>query len=181
MPAWKLWVMMALAVVGGGLLVWRSLVDGLWIGMTGRPWIFLGCLGLYLFGPCLFSFVVGRSENPWHSVLRWWPCAAVLVKGTAAAVLARALVRRGLLTRAALAKILGAWMAAVVGLFLVLYALYPSDPDWEYGLRAWVQLLDALVPTDLGPAGQVAVVAVLLVPLARLAAAPLALDWNRHR
>jgi hypothetical protein len=38
-----------------------------------------------------------------------------------------------------------------------------------------------LLPTILFPRHVLALVAILAVPLTRLAAAPLAVDWNRHR
>ena len=44
-----------------------------------------------------------------------------------------------------------------------------------------VALLAWLVPEGVLPLYGLALTAVLTVPLARLAAAPLALAWNRHR
>ena len=44
-----------------------------------------------------------------------------------------------------------------------------------YGVLSWL-FLSPHIPRSL-----FAVAAILLVPLARLSASPLALDWNRHR
>jgi hypothetical protein len=79
------------------------------------------------------------------------------VKLIAAGCVLRAARRRGLLSRRAMATTLGAWSAGVGCLLL---------------LTCW------LLPLGVRP---LAVSAVLLVPLVRLAAAPLALAWNRHR
>jgi hypothetical protein len=61
---------------------------------------------------------------------------------------------RALVTAAA------AWLVAVLALYGVLVWL----ADWPYVARYFL-----------------AMVAILAIPLARLAAAPLALAWNRHR
>jgi hypothetical protein len=84
----------------------------------------------------------------------------VLLKLTAAAVVLRALVRRGLLEARTLAKLLGLWLLLVGGLFALAYLVIPAGA----------------VPAVLLACG-----VVLSLPLARVAAAPLALAWNRHR
>jgi hypothetical protein len=182
LPAWKVWVVVPLYLGGSYLLIWRSLVDGLWIGLSGRQWIFLGCLALYLLSPCLSATLFPRTDDhPLQAMLRWWACAAVLLKLLAAAGFAYALARRGLAPPAALMKGFAIWGLVVAGLFLVMFALFPEDNEHEPGLRMWVYMIRSLTPPALPLAAQLGLVAVLLVPLARLTAAPLALEWNRHR
>ena len=92
--------------------------------------------------------------------LPWVAGGAVVLKFLLAAWALRALCRRGELKPGAVAKLLGVWGLVAVGLF---------------GLLLW------LVPSGLVPAYGLALGVVLFVPLARLAVAPLALAWNRHR
>jgi len=53
--------------------------------------------------------------------------------------------------------------------------------SWDAAVIALYALLAWLLPTLLFRTYFLALVAMLAVPLARVAAAPLALDWNRHR
>jgi hypothetical protein len=153
-------------VVAPGLLTWRLLVDNLWIGLTGRAWIARGSLlvgGLALTALALlaarFMSDPALAHQVWE-VLPWWAGVAALVKLLAAAWAGRALLRRGLIERRALLRLLGVWAVTALGLF---------------GLARGTVLFDD-VPLSLLASG-----AVLIVPLVRLAAAPLALAWNRHR
>jgi len=88
--------------------------------------------------------------------------AAVLVcfKLSAAVWIAMRLQEKRLLTDRTLVTAAICWDVAVFAL---------------YGLLVWI------VPTILIDNHVLALVAILEVPLARLAAAPLALTWNRHR
>jgi hypothetical protein len=52
---------------------------------------------------------------------------------------------------------------------------------WDAAVLALYALLKWLLPELLVRSYFLALVAILAVPLARLSAAPLALDWNRHR
>ena len=45
----------------------------------------------------------------------------------------------------------------------------------------FAQLIQPLLPVEGVPIAWIACGAILAVPLVRLAAAPLALEWNRHR
>ncbi len=154
------------AAVAPVLLTWRLFVDGLWIGLTGRAWLVRGtfiAFGLGLTGAALLAADLTSdhelADRVWEA-LPWWAGAAAAVKLLSAAGLGSALLRRGLLEPRALAKWLAVWAAAAVALF---------------GLARGSVLFDD-VPVSLLVSG-----AVLGVPLVRLAAAPLALAWNRHR
>jgi hypothetical protein len=145
---------------------WKQLVQSLYIGMSGREWavkasVFLALSFLALVLPLghwvLRSRVVMAAL--WKA-LPWIAAVLVCVKLTAAAWIAMRLQASRLFTGRAL--VLGAvcWDVAVFAL---------------YGLLMWI------VPTLLVRPYFLALVAILAVPLTRLAAAPLALAWNRHR
>jgi hypothetical protein len=155
-----------LVIVAAPLLTWRLLVDNLWIGLTGRAWIVRGSFvvcGLGITAVALFAARPMEDRELAHRLwdaLPWWAGAAALVKLLAAAWVSRVLVRRGLVEPRALGRLLAVWLLAAVGLF---------------GLARGSVLFDE-VPVSLLVSG-----AVLALPLVRLAAAPLALAWNRHR
>src|SRR5205085_787849 len=94
------------------------------------------------------------------AALPWVAGGAVGLKVLLAGVAIRSLVRRGELEAGATVRLLGAWCLAAVGLFALLSWLVPPGLVTGYGLALGV---------------------VLSLPLARLACAPLALAWNRHR
>jgi acetyl esterase/lipase len=91
----------------------------------------------------------------------WILAGLVGLKMSAAAWIATRLHRSRLLSDRTL--VIGAlsWLAVVLAL---------------YGLLVWLVSTPPLIPRYVP-----ALVAILAIPLARLSAAPLALDWNRHR
>jgi hypothetical protein len=105
---------------------------------------------------------------PWF--VAWLVGAAVTVKALAAVWALRLLVRQRLME-----PIRVTWMGAVW--VLLVLALV--------GLLFWVARMGFLASLPLPPAllapGYLVAVAVLFVPLTRLALGPVALAWNRHR
>jgi hypothetical protein len=145
---------------------WKQLVQSLYIGMSGREWLVKGSVFATL---AVLSVALPAAHwlvgNRVAMAVLWntfpWIAAVVIGAKLAAAVwIAGRLHDRGLVRRRTL--ILGAlgWDALILAL---------------YALLAWI------VPTLLFRMYFLALVAMLAVPLVRLAAAPLALDWNRHR
>jgi hypothetical protein len=155
----------ALVLTGPCLLTWVQLVKGLWLGLLGRVrilvagWILV--LGFWT-TLCLAAQWLQRHAE-YHAALRgllpWLAGAAVLLKLLLAGWLARAARRRGLVAAPTLLGWLSGWSLAALGLFAV---------------------LALLVPAALAPRPYLALGVVLFLPLARLAAAPLALHANRH-
>jgi hypothetical protein len=152
--------------VGAFLFTWRALVANLWIGLTGRTWM----VPLHVF---LMTLIVLRGLVEWAvwnadtqrrqqvlDALPWVAGTLVGLKLVLAGWALRVLNRRGQLPAAALVRLLGTWLLVAGSLFGFLVWLFPSDAVPAYGLALGV---------------------VLFVPLARMAAAPLALAWNRHR
>jgi hypothetical protein len=155
------------SILGGLILgTWLMLVQGLFVGLTGREWLIKtsGLVWLVFFmalGPII--------ELTWDSstALRWlwdnWmilPAILVVVKVTAGIVIARRLSRRGLIGDRLLVAGAAGWAAIVFAL---------------YGVFVW------WADTPILPRFIFLLTAILAVPLVRVAAAPLALDWNRHR
>ena len=158
----------AAAVVLGGLIVstWLMLVQGMYLGLTGREWLVktTGLVWLVIFmaiGPAFQAIANNRDAwvwlwDNWRTVLG----ILAVVKITAAIVVARRLFRSGLFTDRALVAGAAGWTATV----FVLYGIFVWWADTPI-LPRFVYLLAAI----------------LAVPLVRVSAAPLALGWNRHR
>ncbi len=145
---------------------WKQLVQGLYIGLSGRAWLVkasvFGTLSLVTLLVPLVPWVARNRDviaGLWNA-LPW--ILAVLAGGkiSAAAWIALRLHDRRL----------------VSGRTLVLGAL-----SWDLAVLALYGLLRWLLPALLFRGYLLALVAILAVPLARLSAAPLALSWNRHR
>ena len=164
-PSSSLTVALA-AIVLPILLTWKGLVESLWLGLTGREWIGNLAAGIIatLIGCGAFWAVVLIIQPGLRAYLLslapWLIGALLALKALAAAGVIVALARARMATWTALALMLGAWTLVVTGVSLsILYLLPP-------GIFATSQVLAAIA---------------LLVPFARLAGAPLSLDWNRHR
>jgi hypothetical protein len=148
------------------LLTWKGLVESLWLGLTGREWIGHVAAGVFatLIG-CGALFAVWLIIQPGLrayllSVAPWFIGALLVIKALAAAGVLVALARARMVTWNTGVLMIGAWTLVVAGVSLSVLYLIPS------GIIATSQLLAAVA---------------LLIPFARLAGAPLALEWNRHR
>jgi len=161
---------LAVALLGlSGLLVstWKQLVQGLFIGLTGRAWVIRTSVLLRLSSLVVLGFVVdwGLRKNR-LLVLLWddWPwilAALVSFKMSAAAWIVPRLHRSGVVSDRALVTGAAFWLAAVLAI---------------HGVLVWVFCTPEFLPRALA-----GLVAILGVPLVRVSAAPLALAWNRHR
>lgn len=160
-------IVIALLGVSGLLAsTWKQLVQNLCIGLTGRAWVikasvFLSLSVLTLLGPIAQWIDDNRDVRAWlWDAFLFLPAVGVGCKMAAAAFAATRLWEGRLLGDRALITGAAGWMAAVLAL---------------YGVLVW------LVATPFIPRYLLALVAILAIPLVRLAAAPLALQWNRHR
>jgi hypothetical protein len=144
---------------------WKRLVQGLYIGLTGREWLIKGNVFLTLSvlcaaGPVIY-WIGERVVLVWlWDWLVWILAVLVCLKMAAVAWIAIRLYDGRLLTDRTLVSGAVCWALAVCAL---------------HGLLVW------LADSPLLPRHALALVAILAVPLARLSAAPLALAWNRHR
>jgi len=148
------------------LSTWRQLVQSLYVGMSGREWVVKAsvfvtlsvlAVGLPFAGWLLQSRrLIGFL---WHG-LPWIVGVLACLKLLAAAWVAVRLHGSGLVTNRTL--LIGAvcWDVAVFAV---------------YGTLAWI------LPGLLARGWFLMLIAILMIPLTRLSAAPLALAWNRHR
>ena len=145
---------------------WKKLVQGLYIGLTGREWIiktngFVALTFLVIIGPVLeWISESGRAISTLWDVWPWILAALVCFKMALAVWIAVRLYHSRLVTDRTLVLGAAMWTVSVLAL---------------YGLLVW------WIDTPLIPRDVLALFAILAIPLARVSAAPLALAWNRHR
>ena len=145
---------------------WKQLVQGLYIGMSGRQWaikasVFLTLSLLAVIGPIAHWVITSRAviRVLWNG-FPWIAAVLVCFKMSVAAWIALRLHNKGLLSDRALVIGAACWAVAVFAI---------------YGLFEWI------VPGLLSRSYLLLFMAILAVPLVRLSAAPLALARNRHR
>lgn len=160
-------VVIGLLILAGFLAsTWKQLVQNLYIGMTGREGLIKGSVFAALAVLCvagpLFHWMVTHAEGRaalWRA-LPWIGALLVFGKLIAAMRVAARLLDRRLFDARTIVIAAVCWNCAVFALF---------------GLLAWV------FPALFVPRYVLVMVAILEIPLVRLAAAPLAVAWNRHR
>jgi hypothetical protein len=160
-------VAVALLALGGLVAsTWKQLVQGLYVGLSGREWLIRSSacvtLAFLIFIEPIVAWIRGSSDVRvalWNA-LPWILAVLVAVKVSAAAWVATRLDRTRLLSEGALVTGAACWLVAVLALYAVL---------------VWLTL-GPLIPHYF-----LVLLAILAVPLARVSAAPLALAWNRHR
>jgi hypothetical protein len=147
-------------------MTWLQLLRGLWVGMVGRvklQWAVM-VLGLVLLMTAgVLAQWLARKPEAWPALgaaLQWVLGVAVVLKFLIAFGLFRAVRRRGLWSERTCCALLLIWLAVAAGMAAIGRTLVPA----EALSLAWIL-----------------VVAVLVVPLNRIFAAPLAIDFNRHR
>ena len=145
---------------------WKYLVQSLCIGLAGRAWfvksaVLAALIALMAVGPAIdwLWHHPGLQTAIWNT-LPLILASLVLVKAIAAICVAMVLSRRAVLSERWLVISTLAWLIIVATL---------------YGTHVW------LAGSPLVPRYYLAVCAMLPVPLARIAAAPLALAWSRHQ
>jgi hypothetical protein len=140
----------------------RDLVIGMWTTLFGRKWIpiAIGFTSMALFGLAALAgqwFYRHREYLPdLMTYLPWFLAVLFTVKLATAGWIMRELRRRGLVSTKLIQKSLAMWAAVC----LVLIAMAAC-------------LINVSLTLVLGIG--------MAVPIARIAAAPLALHWNRHR
>jgi hypothetical protein len=164
-PPAEAWAMPLLAVVGLVGLVWLQLSKGIVIGLLGR----FGAYCIPLLGVCSLMTVVlscqwllrhPEDRTGFWAVLPWLLGAVVLLKLLAAGWAFVRVQRAGHWHGSTLAAVVGAWILTAGSLLVLLWLLIPADQ----------------VPSYLLAPGVVA-----CLPLARILAAPLVLEWSWHR
>ena len=145
---------------------WKQLVQGFYIAMSGRDWAVKGVafatLALVTLGFLALGWILDshyRTAVAW-STIPWLMAALVALKLVLAMRVMQRGVERGLFTRRQLVFAAIIWDLCVLAVYGVLAMILP-----DILVRRYFLLL----------------VAILVVPFVRLAAAPLAVAGNRHR
>jgi hypothetical protein len=145
---------------------WKHLVDSLLLGLTGRKWVIqgaiivgmIGFLALWAFGAWIYRHP--ETHDTFLAALPWLLGLLVLCRLLATGWALRRLLRDGLLETQTALRCIGTWLLLAATLFGVLICILPLEQVPVYYLAFGV---------------------VSVFPMARLAATPLALAWNRHR
>src|SRR5438477_1080314 len=158
-------VLLLLILAGCIASTWKQLVQSLYVSLTGRASLIQGSVLLvlgffFLFGPFAEWIIDSRRVGELWSALPLIFAVLVGLKMFAVVWIAVRLYRRRLLSDGALVTGAAYWSVAVFALYSVLVWLLDTPHIPHYLLL---------------------LVAILAIPPARLSAAPLALDWNRHR
>jgi hypothetical protein len=147
-------------------LTWNNLIAGLCVALTGREAVMRGgilaFMGLFTAAATVACLAVGNPRLQ-EAVLRavpWALGAAVALKAALACWVVRSLLRSGLVPARTVWAFLGIWSGVAAALVVLAIRSVPGEYVAPASLAAGV---------------------VLSLPLARLAATPLALAWDRHR
>lgn len=156
--------LLILVILAGS--TWKQLVQGFYIAMSGRDWAVKGIafatLALVTIGFLALGWILDsryRSALVWNTI-PWLMAAFVALKLVLATWVMQRAAARGLFTRKQLIFGAIAWNVCVFAVYGALTLILP-----EILVRRYFLLL----------------VAMLVVPFVRLAAAPLAVARNRHR
>jgi len=145
---------------------WRRVVDSLLLGLTGRKWLIQGAVVGFMLGfivLCAMGAWIYRhpeTHETFLAMLPWLLGLLVVCRLLAVGWALRRVLRQGLVTPRTALYWLAAWLLLAAILF---------------GLLAWA------IPAEWVPLYYLAFAVVSVFPMARLAAAPVALAWNRHR
>ena len=159
------WTTLTLLVGGSVVLTWLQMIEMIWVGLVGRTWqVVSGVVGFgILVGLIVFGEWLAKSPQYWQTftgLLPWLAGVVVVLKSQTAAWSLSRLKRDARIPSRVLIGVLAAWGTLAIGLLVVL---------------RW------LMPGDVVPFAGLVIGITLLLPLSRLALAPLALAWNRHR
>jgi hypothetical protein len=159
-------LILALLIAALVILTWTQLLKGVWVGLSGSHDIEGASMLLtFTLGIAVVIVIWMLQQHPewWESFLvvaSWLAKAAVVLKLAAAGWVLRIVARRRLMPAWFPDVLVAGWAAVVVGLTALSWTLFGND---------WV------------PPNLLALGVILFVPLTRIAIAPLAVEWNRHR
>ena len=165
-PVWKAIGYPILALWLLVLLSWKNMVASLWVTLTGRKWVeqanSFGFIGLVFVGICSGLWIGFHPElhQPALAAVPWLIGLLVVLKLAVAGFVVRGLIQSRLTGKGGAALMVAAWLAVVGSLCAVALLLLP--------------------PAYAAPQNIIPGIA-LFIPFSRLAGAPLALAWNRHR
>ncbi|HJQ78566.1 MAG TPA: hypothetical protein VJ828_01355 [Lacipirellulaceae bacterium] len=159
---WRNTALACTAVLALIVIIWRGIAIGMLPSLTGRKWINV-VIGVLITGAMTLAVIAGSwiyrnpvTRSDYLTALPWLLGVLVGAKACTAAATARVLTKNRLMDSQALACLLASWAASVATILAEI---------WYFGPLSW----------------PVAGGVILLVPFSRLAIAPAALHWNRHR
>ena len=167
-PGWRGWAILGLVIGLTPIVTWKLLTDSLAAVLTGRRWVADGSVLLaaaILMGmvAAVLWYVTHPNLISRHVPIVFWTAAIlVIVKLIAVGWVFRLALDRGLLHRYSILRILVCWTVIAFATLMLTHLLIPAG---SLPVPRPIALLASLS----------------LLPLARFALAPLALDWNRHR
>jgi hypothetical protein len=164
------WALPILGLVMGMLLTWSLLIGNIWLGYSGRPAFYYSFVAVGMAGLLMtLVFLVWWAESPRSrdnlivNLLPWLPwllAAAISAKVWAAVGCAGQLRCHRLISSQHIAVFFCVWLAATSCL---LFHAWLMSPRIE-----WLRIIFMLM-------------ALCMIPVARIAATPLTIAWNRHR
>jgi hypothetical protein len=164
------WALPILWLVMSMLLTWSLMIGNVWLGYSGRPVVYYAFvvvgMGVFLTALVVFAMYLERPrywQNAWVETLIWLPwafAAFVSAKAWFAIWCGSRLRRRGLISDGNIIAYACLWLTAAAFLAFRAWLISPGI-EW---LRNLLMLF-----------------ALCAIPLARVAASPLAIAWNRHR
>ncbi len=166
-PGVKGWAILGLASVLGPVLSWKLLTDSLVPVLTGRKWLADGAVlvNLVLLAGLVAAGLWASSHRdvvqrflPW---LTWATVLWVLLKVVLTAVIIRLALRRRIIGVREVFTLAAVWPLTAIAVMTFVHLLLPPQ-----GLPV--------------PRAAVLLSSLSVLPLARFALAPVALDWNRH-
>jgi hypothetical protein len=167
-PGWRGWTTLGLLIVLVPIYTWKLMTDHLVAALSGRRWlgdgsVILGTLLLLTVVGAIGWYVEHMDLLPRHLAIAAWIVAfLVLVKCAVAIIGFRVALGRGLIDVRSVLVVLAFLAVPAVATLLLAGLLIPAG---SLSVPRPVVLLSTLS----------------MLPLARFALAPLALDWNRHR
>jgi hypothetical protein len=166
----KMNVLATLIVLSAILLTWSFMIGSIWLGMWGRQDVFYTVVGISFVLIILAGILVGGivSDDNWQRffvvhilpLISWLLAGWMALKFAAATWVAAKLRRRNLISDWGIAKYLVAW-SLTTGVLIALACIASPQIIW---------LRNDLI-----------LVALTLIPLTRVALAPLAVAHNRFR
>jgi hypothetical protein len=157
-------IVFALALVVPVIVTWNGAVQNFWVALADRAWLTntiaagFGLLFLVGIPTCLWVWLHPESQPFFWSLMPWLVGLLLVSKLIAAFLVLSKLLRSRIVFSKTAGFLVSGWCLVATALFLLALQLNPALP----------------VPST------IALVA-LFVPFSRLAGAPLALAWNRHR
>lgn len=172
--AYAFWPIITIALFG---LIWSQMVGGICLALTARGWV-VNYVALFSVGMVVVFFIYGKVAmhyRPGEIWAAWTVVASVLVviKFVGAGWMLWLSCRRGVMRQHEAMLALALWLVGAASLVTIVHWIL-QDINMQ-GLVPDVFYIGPIPPVLL------TLIFILAMPLLRLTAAPLAVEWSRHR